>query len=145
MEKQIELLTGIHDMMQNPSATQATELFHMGTDSFGRQRYPDALKVLLRARDLNPGDYRVLVTLGHAHVRMEDIPEAAESFEAAVDYARTPGYKHDALLLLSRAHRSLGMVDEAVQRAEQAAALAPDDAAAHYEVAMCAAQRLARS
>ena len=145
MEKQIELLTGIHDMIQDPSATQATELFHMGTDSFGRQRYLDALRVLLRDRDLNPGDCRVLVTLGHAYVRMDDIPEAGESFEAAADYARTPGYKHDALLLLSRAHRSLGMADEAVRRAEQAAALVLDDAAAHYEVAMCLAQRLARS
>ena len=142
MEKQIELLTGIHDMIKNPSATQATELFNMGADSFGRQRYPDALRVLLRARDLNPGDFRVLVTLGHTNVRMDDVPQAAESFEAAADYARTPGYKHDALLLLSRANRSLGMIDEAVPGAEEAVALAPDDAAAHYEVAMCIAARL---
>ena len=76
-----------------------------------------------------------------------DLSDADYAFigEAAADYARTPGYKHDALLLLSRAHRSLGMADEAVRRAEQAAALVLDDAAAHYEVAMCLAQRLARS
>ena len=68
MEKQIELLTGIHDMLKNPRATQADELYKMGVDSFKRHRLADATKLLEEARELNPGDYRIQVTLGHVYV-----------------------------------------------------------------------------
>ncbi len=140
MEQQIELLTGIHDMLKNPSATQVNELYEMAVDSFSRDRFGDAAKLLQRARDLNPGDYRVLVTLGHTCIRMDELSEAVEMFTAAADYARTDEYRKDALLLLSRALRSSGRNGEAVRAARQATALVPDDAPAAYELAAVIAE-----
>jgi hypothetical protein len=76
MEKQISLLTGIRDMLKNPRATQADELFKMGVDSFRRGRSSEAVQLLKEARELNPGDYRVLVTLGHTYAHTDNLPAA---------------------------------------------------------------------
>jgi len=142
MEKQIELLTGIHDMLKNPRATQADELYKMGVGSFRRRRLPDALKLLQEARELNPGDYRVLITLGHTYVWMDEQSEALECFQAAADYARTNAYKSYALLLSARALRCLGQIDEAIKAVKQASDILPSYSPAHYELASCISERL---
>ncbi len=142
MEKQIQLLTGIHDMIKNPRATQADELFKMAADSLKRRRLSDAERLLLDARDLNPGDYRIHVTVGHVYVQMDDLARAAECFRVAVDYARTSTYRRASLLLASRALRCLGRIDEAVTAATEASSITPEYPAAHYELAGCIAQKL---
>jgi len=141
MEKQIELLTGIHDMLKNPRATQANELYKMGIDSYRNHRLADASRLLLEARDLNPGDYRVHVTLGHIYVQRNAMAEALECFKAAVDYARKSDYRRDALLLVCRASRSLGLIDEAISAAREASSLEPHYPLAYYELAGCIAQK----
>lgn len=145
MEKQIELLTGIHDMLKNPRATQADELYKMGVDSFRMHRLADTLKLLQEARELNPGDYRVLITLGHTYAQMDDSSKALEYFQDAVDYARDNSYKANALLLSARAFRCLGRMDEAIEAAKQASNTLPSYSPAHYELASCIAERLGRS
>jgi tetratricopeptide (TPR) repeat protein len=141
-EKQIELLTGIHDMLKNPRATQANELFKMGVDSFRRRRYSDALRLLKEARDLNPGDYRVLVTLGHTWARMDDLPNALEAFQTGVAYARSTNYKKGVLLLACRALRMLGRLEEAIAHSEGAVGLDVHYAPAQYELAGCLAEQM---
>lgn len=141
-EKQIELLTGIHDMMKNPRATQANELFKMGTDSFRRRQYGDALRLLKEARELNPGDYRVLVTLGHTHMRLNDSSGALEAFQTGVAYARSNTYKKGVLLLACRALRLLGRLEEAVAHAKEAVGLDARYAPAQYELAACVAEQM---
>jgi len=142
MERQIELLTGIHDMLKNPRATQANELYKMGIDSFRRHRLADALKLLQEASELNPGDYRIHITLGHVYAQMDDPSKSLECFQAAVDYARTASYKKDALLLMARALRCLGHIKEAIEAARQASSLVPSYSPAHYELASCLAESL---
>lgn len=142
MEKQIGLLTGIHNMIENPRATQSNELYEMGIDSFKRNRLNDAQKLLLEARDLNPGDYRIHITLGHIFVRMDNLPGAMDCFQAAVDYARTSDYKKDALLLLCRVFRCLGQKDQAISTAKEASLIAPNYSPAHYELASCITEKL---
>lgn len=140
-EKQIELLTGIHDMLKNPRATQANELFKMGVDSFRRRQFSDALRLLKEARELNPGDYRVLVTLGHTCARMDDLPNALEAFQTGVAYARSNNYKKGVLLLACRALRTLGRLDEAIAHAKEAVRLDVHYAPALYELAGCLADQ----
>ena len=142
MEKQIELLTGIHDMIKNPRATQADELFKMAADSLKRRRLADAKRLLLDARDLNPGDYRIHITLGHVYVQMDDLAQAVECFRAAVDYARTPTYKRVALLSAARSLRCLGRIEEAITAAMEVSSVSPDYPSAHYELAGCVAEKL---
>lgn len=142
MEKQIALLTGIHDMLKNPRATQSNELFKMGIDSFRRGRLSEALKLLKEARELNPGDYRILVTLGHTYARMDNLQDALEAFQAGIAYARSKDYKKWVLLLACRALRSLGGLEEAIACAREAVAVAPSYSPAHYELAGCLGDRL---
>jgi tetratricopeptide (TPR) repeat protein len=141
-EKQIELLTGIHDMLKNPRATQANELFKMGMDSFKRRQHADALRLLKEARELNPGDYRVLVTLGHTFVRMNDLSNAVEAFQAGIAYARSTQYKKGVLLLASRALRALERLEEAIGHAREAVKLDDRYAPAQYELAGCLAEQI---
>lgn len=145
MERQINLLTGIHDILKSSRATQANELYEMGLDSFRRHRLPEAFKLLQEARELNPGDYRIHFTLGHIYAQMDNLPETAESFRAAVAYARNNEYKKDALLSLCRALRCLGQVEAAIAAAKEASSVTPNYAPAHYELATCLAERLKRS
>ena len=140
METKIELLTGIHDVLKNPRATQADELYKMGVDSFRRCKLTDALRLLLEARELNPGDYRVLITLGHTYVRMDETVKALECFQFAADYARADTYKGSALLLSARALRCLGQIDEAIETAKQASGILSSYSPAHYELACCIAE-----
>ena len=142
MEKQIALLTGIHDMLKNPRGTQADELYKMGVDSFKRGRLSEALKLLKEARELNPGDYRILITLGHTHTLTNNEDAALECFKAAVAYARTDDYRKAALLLTCRALRCLGHTDEAITHAKQALSISPQYYAAQYELASCMADKL---
>ncbi len=142
MEKQIQLLTGIHDMIKNPRATQADELFKMAADSLKRRRLADAKRLVLDARDLNPGDYRIHITLGHVYLHMDDFAQAVECFRAAADYARTPTYKRVALLSAARALRCLGQINEAITAATEASSVSPDYPSAHYELACCVAEKL---
>ena len=139
MEEQTELLTGIHDMIKNPRATQADELYQMGADSFARGRLKDSLDLLGNARDLNPGDYRVLITLGHCHARMDSLTSSADCFGAAADYARASEYVRDAALLQCRALRALGRIGEAAEAALRAVRATPNDAPAQYALASCLA------
>lgn len=145
MEQQIEVLTGIHDILKNPRATQADELYKMGIEAFQRHRLQDAMKLLQDARELNPEDYRVLITLGHVYVDMDDISDASECFQAAVDYARTEHYKGSALLLLARAFRYLGQKDKAILAAREASSILASNSSAHYELALCIAAELRES
>jgi len=141
-EKQIELLTGIHDMLKNPRATHANELFKMGVDSFRRRQLSDALRLLKEARELNPGDYRVLVTLGHTYVRLNDLPNALEAFQTGVAYARSNSYKKGVLLLACRTLRLLGRLKEAIAHAKEAVEYDAQYASAQYELAGCLAEQV---
>lgn len=142
MEKQIALLTGIRDMIKNPRATQANELYEMGIDSFRRRRLDDALKLLQEASELNPGDYRVHITLGHIYAQRSDLLKALDCFQVAVAYARAKRYRRDALLLMSRALRCLGRVGEAIEIARQASSIDAMYPPAHYELASCVAENV---
>ncbi|MDD5339338.1 MAG: hypothetical protein PHG35_08040 [Dehalococcoidales bacterium] len=139
LEKNIELLTGIRNILESPRATQANELYEMGIDSFKNKRLPDAKKILLEARELNPVDYRILVTLGHVFVQANNLRKAKECFKAALDYSRTDEYKKDACLLLSRAYRCLGKKENAIDYARKATLVDPSYPTAQYELASCIA------
>ena len=145
MEKQTHLLTGIHDMLKNPRATQSNELYDMAVDSLRRNRLDDSLRLLSDARELNPGDYRVHITMGHILVEKGRYPEARESFRAGSDYARTDKYKKHSLLLTSRVERCMGRFREATDTLREAYSIAPDDPLICYELATAIAAKNAHS
>lgn len=142
LEKQIELLTGIHDMVKNPRATQADELYRMAIDSYKRKRLADALKLLQDAIALNPGDYRVHVTMGYTYIDKRELEKARESFQSAIDYARTDSYKANALKLRARTEHLLGYTDKAIETVKEALMLAENDPEAHYALSSYMAYRL---
>lgn len=135
MEKQNEILTGIHDIIQNPRATQANELYKMGAECLRRNKADDAMPLLDEAKKLNPLDYRIHVAMGHVYLQGNDIPKAIECFLSAKDYARTNEYRKDALLLISRGYRCLNEKEYAIQALEEALYLMPDEPQVCYELA----------
>lgn len=139
MEKEIELLTGIHNMLKNPRATQADELYKMGVDSFKRHRLADSVKLLEEARELNPGDYRIQVTLGHVYMQTDTEDKALECFRAAIDYSRSSNYRRSALLLTARTLRCLERIPEAINALREVTSIQKDYPPAHYELASCIA------
>lgn len=143
-EKQLEVLTGIHDMIKNPRATQADELFKMGIESLKREMIKECLKLLQEAVELNPLDYRVYITMGHAYLLNDDLENALDRFEYALKNARTNYYKSFTLLRIARVKYCIGRVGEAAKDAKRAAELSPDYAESHYQYGVYEAQRLQR-
>ena len=143
-EKQLEVLTGIHDMTKNRRATEADELYRDGINSLSVGRLDDALISFKTAVELYKGDYRVRIAMGHTYIGKDDLPNALESFNAAYDYARKNYYKSYALLLIARAKYCMGKIEEAAKDAKRAVELFPDYAEAHYQYAVYEAQRLQR-
>lgn len=133
-EKQLEVLTGIRNILRNPRATQANELFKMAADSFQRERLGDALRLLDDARELNPGDYRVHVTRGHIFVQQNRLLEAKDSFRCAADYARNNRYKIRSLLLLGRVYECMDLPGEAIAVFEEALHIQPEHPQVCYEM-----------
>jgi len=143
-EKQLEVLTGIHDMVKNPRATQADELFKMGAESLKRDMIKESLKLLQEAVEQNPLDYRIYIAMGHAYLRKDDLENALDRFEYALKNARTNYYKSFALLLIARAKYCRGKIEEAVKEVKRAIEFSPYYAEAQYQYAVYEAQRLQR-
>jgi len=143
-EKQLDVLTGIHDMAENRLATEANERYRQGMNSLSVGRLDDALIAFKAAMELNMVDYRIHIAMGHTYIGKDDLSNALESFNAAYDYARTNYYKSYALLLIARAKYCMGKIEEATKDAKRAVELSPDYAEAHYQYAVYDAQRLQR-
>jgi len=142
-EKQLEVLTGIHDMTKNRRATEADELYRQGRYSLSVGRLDDALISFKDAVELYKGDYRVRIAMGHTYIGKDDLPNALECFSAAYDYARTNYYKSFALLLIARAKYCMGKIEEATKDAKRAVELSPDYAEAHYQYAVLRSSKVA--
>jgi len=140
MERQLEVLTGIHDMVKNPRATEANELLKMGIASFERDMVTESLNLLSEAVKLNPLDYRIYITMGHAYLRMDDFKNALDRFEYALRNARTNYYKSYSLLLIGRVYYCMGDAKKAMDTAKLATELSPDYPEAHYQYATYIAQ-----
>lgn len=140
MECQLEVLTGIHDMVKNRRATEANELLKMGIAALERDMVTVSLNLLEEAVKLNPLDYRIYITMGHAYLRMDDLKNALDRFEYALKNARTNYYRSYSLLLISRVYYCMGDVKKAMDSAKEAAELSPDYPEAHYQYATYIAQ-----
>ena len=135
MEKQLEVLTGIHDMVKNPRATEASELLEMGIESLKRNMIPESLNLLQEAVKLNPLDYRIYLTMGHAYLRIDDLENALDRFEYALKNARTNYYESYSLLLIARIYYCNVDIKKAIDYAKLAMEKTPDYAEAHYQYA----------
>ena len=148
MERQLEVLTGIHDMLKNPRATQANELLEMGVKSLKVGMVKESIRLLQDAVEANPLDYRIHITAGHAYLEMDDLENALERFEYAFKNARTNYYKSYSLLLISRVYYCRGDLEKAMESAKLSGEYSPDYPEAHYQYAAYIAQsrrkRLAR-
>ena len=143
-EKPLEALTGIHDMVKNPRATKADELFKMGVESLNRDMIKESLKLLQDAVEQNPLDYRIYIAMGHAYLRKDDLENALDRFEYALKNARTNYYKSFALLLIARVEYCMGRVEEAAKEVKRAVEFSPYYAEAQYQSVVYEAQRLQR-
>lgn len=135
MERQLEVLTGIRDMVKNPRATEADELLKMGMASLERGMVTESLSLLQEAVKLNPLDYRIYITMGYTYLRMDDLKNARDRFEYALKNARTNYYKSFSILLISRVHYCLEDTKKALDSAKLAVDLSPDYPEAHYQYA----------
>ena len=142
MEKQLDVLTGIHDMIKNSRATEANELFEMGMKSFKLDMIPECLNLLQEAIKLNPLDYRLYLTMGHAYLRIDDLENALDKFEYALKNARTNYYESYTLLLIGRIYYCNGDIKKAIDCAKLAIEKTPDYAEAHYQYATYNSQNL---
>lgn len=142
MERQLEVLTGIHDMVKNPRATEANELLMMGIESLKRDMIPECINLLQDAVKLNPLDYRIYLTMGHAYLRIDDLQNALNRFEYALKNARTNYYRSYSLLLISRVYFCLGDIKKTIECAKSAAEISPDYPEAHYQYATYIAQKV---
>lgn len=143
-EKQIALLTGIRDILSQPRATEANELFGMACEAFQVNRFQEAIKLLENARVKNPVDYRIHLTLGHIHVMLDELPEAAECFGKASDYGRDNKYKSEAYMLLGRTYWCMGEIDNAIDAINQAVNVTPENNEMRYFLATCKTMALTR-
>ncbi|MEA3415827.1 MAG: hypothetical protein U9R02_06675 [Thermodesulfobacteriota bacterium] len=135
MERQLEVLTGIHDMVKNPRATESDEILKMGMASLERGMVTESLSLLQEAVKLNPLDYRIYITMGYTYLRMDDLKNARDRFEYALKNARTNYYKSFSLLLISRVYYCLEDIKKALDSAKLAMDLSPDYPEARYQYA----------
>lgn len=111
-----------------PAAAQtAAELYEEGVTARREQRFEDAVAVLQRAAELEPGNADVHVQLGFALSAMGNGSEAQAAFARALDIA--PGYQDARFGLAQIAFRS-GNADEARQLVEVVLQAQPDNAEA---------------
>lgn len=149
MEKVLEVLTGIKQLLENPRATHANELLKMGNESLKRGMIPECLNLLQEAVKLNPLDYRIYITMGYAYLERDDNRNAFDRFEYSFRNARRNVYKIHSLLLMSRVCYSNGNITKAIEIAESATKLYPDSpdakdllAEAYYQCALYKTQNI---
>ena len=65
MERQLEVLTGIQNMLENPRATLANELLEMGVNSLKVGMIEESKRLLQEAVEANPLDYRIYIAMGY--------------------------------------------------------------------------------
>ncbi|OYT62739.1 hypothetical protein B6U67_04165 [Methanosarcinales archaeon ex4484_138] len=140
MEQHLEVLTGIHDMLKNPRATEANEWLEMGVESLKRGMVKESIKLLQDAVDANPLDYRIYIALGHAYLKADDLKNALKRFEYARKNTGTEYYRSYSLLLISRIYYCMGYIEKAVESAKRATEHSPDYPEAHYQYAAYIAQ-----
>lgn len=147
MERQLEVLTGIKNLLEYPRATEANELLKMGAESLKRGMVQECLNLLQEAVKLNPLDYRIYITMGHAYLAKDDYKNAFDRFEYSLKNARRNSYKINSLLLMSHVCYSTGDIRKAIEITELATQIHPDCseaqdllAEAHYQCALYRAQ-----
>ena len=140
MERHLEVLTGIRDMLKSPRATQANEGLEMGVESLKRGMVKESINILKDAAEANPLDYRIHISLGHAYLKVDDLKNALNQFKYALKNAGTNYYKSYSLLLISRVYYCMGYIEKAVKSAKQAVKDSPEYSEAHYQYAAYIAQ-----
>lgn len=140
MEQQLEVLTGIHDMVKYSRATEANELLEMSVNSLKVGMVKESIDLLKEAVEKNPLDYRIYITMGHAYLRIDDLKNALNRFEYALKNARTNYYRSYSLLLISRVYYCMGHLEKAVESSKLAVKRSPDYPEAHYQYAAYIAQ-----
>lgn len=135
MERQLEVLTGIHNMIENPRATLANELLEMGVNSLKVGMIEESKRLLQEAVEANPLDYRIYIAMGYTYLEMDDLKNALDRFEYALKNARTDYYESCSLLLISRVYYCMGDIKKAIDKAKLAVDLSPDNPEVHYQYA----------
>lgn len=144
-EKQIQLLTGISDMLKNPRATLADELLKMGVNSLRVDMIEESIKLLKEAQEKNPLDYRIYVALGHAYLKKDDYKNALNCFEYALKNGRTEKYKCFALLLVAQVKYCINQIDDAIQASKMASEICPNFPEALYRYAIYMTAKISSS
>jgi len=142
MEKQISVLTGISDMIKHSQATLSEEKLQMGINSLKVGMIKEGMKKLKEAVEINPLDYRIYITMGHAYLEMNDLKNALDRFEYAFKNARTNYYKSYSLSLISRIYFCLGDIEKAIENIKLAIKLSPEEPEFHYHYSTYLAQKL---
>ena len=141
-EKQLEVLTGIDYTLKHPIATQANELYVMATIALKSGKIQESLKRLKQSIELNPLDYRAHMTMGYIYLMMDDLDEAANSFELAYTYVKENKYKSFAFLQKAKVRYLLNDIGGAVDLAKDAVKLSPNDPEALYQYVVYEIQHL---
>lgn len=144
MEKQLNVLTGIHHGILTPRSTEANELFLMATETFRQDDIEESLRLLQEAITLNPTDYRIYVSMGHIYVRKDDLKNALDRFERGLKYAKINYHKSYCLLLISRVYYCQGDIKTAINKARLATELSPKYLDVRYQYIAYKAKNIKR-
>lgn len=142
MEKQISVLTGISDMIKHSQATLSEEKLQMGINSLKVGMIKEGMKKLKEAVEINPLDYRIYITMGHAYLEMNDLKNALDRFEYAFKNARTNYYKSYSLSLISRVYFCLGDLEKAIENIKLAIKISPEEPEFQYHYSTYLAQEI---
>lgn len=141
-EKQLEVLTGIHNAAITPRATEANELYNMAAKALKREMIRESLKLLKQAIELNPLDYRVYMTMGYIYLMADNLDKAANRFELAFRNVHEKKYKSFTLLQMAKVRYLMNDIGGAVKLAEDAMKISPNDPEARYQYVVYETQNL---
>lgn len=141
-EKQLEVLIGIRNALENPRVTQANELYNLAAKALKRDMIRESLKLLKQAIELNPLDYRVYMTMGYIYLMMDNLDKAANRFELAFRNVHENKYKSFTLLQMAKVRYLMNDIGGAVNLAENAVKISPNDPEARYQYVVYETQNL---
>lgn len=140
MERNIEVLTGICQLLENSLYVEYLQRYDEALNNYRDGRLPQCLEALKKAEHLKSDDYRIYLLRGHTYVRLDKLNEALESFDEAskVTVSNEKGvndsHKGYCFYLISRIYFCMGNTEGAIQKIKESLRLV-DDPIYNYQYA----------
>ena len=112
---------------------RANEKLKKGAECLKLGMITDSFNCLKKAREYNPLDYRIYITMGHAYLKIDDLKNALDMFKYALKTAPSKYYESYSLLLMGRIYFCIGDIKTAIEKVKKARELSPNYSEADYQ------------